>query len=165
LIGYVLFLALIIGTLIRAEMNATEPIFTPWGWVTYWPSLLVVLGGTTALVLFVGNGAGGHTFTFGFSVTGLLGSLMGFIQVLLGFAAASIEVVTIAMTFVLSSCLYALLGMMLVGAPLEDRALKRSPSARYSIISRVAWYVYPLLTLIFIVITFILVLTPMKVHK
>jgi disulfide bond formation protein DsbB len=165
LFGYVLFLALIVGTLIRADMNATEPIFTPWGWVTYWPSLLVVLGGTTALVLYVGNGAEGHTFTFGFAVTGLIGSLMGFIQVLLGFSSSSIQVVTIAMTFVLSSCLFALLGMMLVGAPLEDRTVKGSPDARYSTLSRVAWYAFPLVTLIFIVITFVLVLTPMKVHQ
>ena len=165
IVGYTLFITMIVGVLINADMNATEPIFSAWGWVMYWPSLLIVLGGTIAIATFVGTAAGGQTFTFGFAVTGFIGSLMGCIQVLLGFSARSIEEIAVAMTFVLSSCFFALLGMMLVGAPLEDRTLKSSTSARHSTMSRVAWYVFPLVTLILIVVTFVLVITPMTVPK
>jgi flagellar motor component MotA len=165
IVGYVLFVAIIAGTLIKADINATEPIFTAWGWVIHWPSLLIVLGGTVALVLFVGTGAGGQTLTLGFAVTGFIGSLMGCIQVLLGFSARNIEEIAAAMTFVLSSCFFALLGMMLVGAPLEDRTIKGSADASHSTSSRVAWYVFPLVTLILIVVTFVLVITPMKVPE
>ena len=60
---------------------------------------------------------------------------------------------------------YRMLGMMLVGAPLEDRTLKSSTSVRHSTMSRVAWHVFPLVTLILIVVTFVLVITPMTVQK
>lgn len=165
IVGYTLFITMIIGVLIRADMNATEPIFSAWGWVMYWPSLLIVFGGTVAIATFVGTAAGGQTFTFGFAVTGFVGSLMGCIQVLLGFSARSIEEIAAAMTFVLSSCFFALLGMMLIGAPLEDRTLKTTTNARHSTMSRVAWYVFPLVTLILLVVTFVLVITPMTVPK
>jgi hypothetical protein len=124
--------------------------------------LLVILGGTIALVLFVGSSAKGRTYTLGFAVTGLIGSLMGIIQVLLGFSSRRIGDIALAVAFILSSCFFALLGMMLVGAPLEDRSIKDLKEARYSTLSRAAWYVFPLVTLILLVITFVLVITPTK---
>jgi flagellar motor component MotA len=162
IIGYVLFMAIIVGILIKAELSANAPILEAWEWVIYWPSLLVVLGGTIALVLFVGNSTKGRTFTLGFAITGLIGSLMGIIQVLLGFSSRSIQDITAAVTFILSSCFFALLGMMLVGAPLEDWSIKNSITAKHSTLSRVAWYVFPLITLILLVVTFVIVVTPMK---
>ena len=75
--GYVIFLAMILGILFYADMNATEPIFSAWGWLSTWPSILVVLGGTLAISLFVGTAAGGQTVTFGFAATGFIGSLIG----------------------------------------------------------------------------------------
>ncbi len=162
IIGYVLFMTIIVGILIKAELSANAPILEAWEWVIYWPSLLVVLGGTIALVLFVGNSTKGRTFTLGFAITGLIGSLMGIIQVLLGFSSRSIQDITAAVTFILSSCFFALLGMMLVGAPLEDRSIKNSITAKHSTLSRVAWYVFPLITLILLVVTFVIVVTPMK---
>jgi hypothetical protein len=55
-----------------------------------------------------------------------------------------------------------LLGMMLAGIPLEDRELKSSSTGRHSTLSRVAWYAFPLVTLILVMITFVLVTTPME---
>jgi len=162
IIGYVLFAALITGTLIKSSLTSVDPIFDAWEWVIYWPSLLVVLGGTTALVLFVGNSNRGRTFTLGFPVTGLIGSFMGIIQVLLGFSSKSIQDIAAAVTFILSSCFFALLGIMLVGAPIEDRSINGSQTAKHSTLSRVSWYVFPLVTLILLVVTFIIVVTPMK---
>jgi flagellar motor component MotA len=163
--GYIIFIAMILGILFYADMNAREPIFTAWGWLATWPSILIVLGGTLAIALFVGTATGGQSFTFGFAATGFIGSLMGCIQVIQGFAARSIEEISTAMTFVLSSCFYSLLGMMLLGAPLEDRALRSSARVRQSTMSRVAWTIFPLVTLILIIVTFILVITPMTVPK
>ncbi|MFC2165247.1 MotA/TolQ/ExbB proton channel family protein [Acidobacteriota bacterium] len=162
LTGYVLFIAIIAVTLIKADLSSQAPIFEAWEWVAHWPSLLVVLGGTIALVLFVGNSVKGRTFTLGFAITGLIGSLMGIIQVLLGFSSKSIQDIAAALTFILSSCFFALLGMMLVGAPLEDREIKNSKTAKCSTLSRVAWYIFPLITMILLVVTFVIVVTPMK---
>ncbi|MDH4217359.1 MAG: MotA/TolQ/ExbB proton channel family protein [Candidatus Aminicenantes bacterium] len=162
IIGYVLIIAIIIGTFIKAAISSKTPIFDAWEWMIYWPSFLVVLGGTIALVLFVGNSAKGQTFTLGFAVTGLIGSLMGIIQVLLGFSSRSIQDIAAAVTFILSSCFFSLIGMMLVGAPLEDRSIKDLKTAKRSTLSRVAWYVFPLVTLILLVITFVIVVTPIK---
>ncbi len=162
IIGYVLFTAVIVGTLIKTKLTANTPAFEAWEWVIYWPSLLVVLGGTIALVLFVGNSAKGRTFTLGFAITGFIGSIMGIIQVLLGFSTKSIEDVSVAVTFILSSCFFALLGMMLVGAPFEDRSIKNSKTAKHSTLSQIAWYVFPLVTLIFLVVTFVIVVTPIR---
>jgi flagellar motor component MotA len=162
IIGYILIIAIIIGTFIKATLSSNDPIFNAWDWMIYWPSFLVVFGGTIALVLFVGNSAKGQTFTLGFAVTGLIGSLMGIIQVLIGLTARSIQDVASAVTFILSSCFFSLMGIMLVGAPLEDRSIKDLKTAKRSTLSRVAWFVFPLITLILLVITFVIVVTPMK---
>jgi hypothetical protein len=165
-VGYLLFIAMVVGTLVRAaitgDVETNVAGYHAWEWLVYWPSLLVVLGGTTALVLYIGNGAKGRAFTFGFAVTGFIGSLMGLIQVLLGMAAKSIQEVSFGVTLILSSCFFALLGMVLVGAPLEDLDVKNSQSGRRSTMSRVAWYVFPLVTMIFVVITLVIVITPME---
>ncbi len=164
--GYILFFAMIAGTLIRAMMTGNAEANVAgrhaWEWLIYWPSLLVVLGGTTALVLYIGNAAKGQTLTFGFAVTGFIGSLMGFIQVLLGMAGRSIQEISAGVTLMLSSCFFALLGMMVAGAPLEDLTVKDPQGTRRSAMSRVAWYVFPLVALIFVVIALVIVLTPMK---
>ncbi len=165
-VGYLLFFALIAGTLIRSMMTGNPEANVAgqhaWEWLIYWPSLLVVVGGTTALVLYIGNGAKGQAFTFGFAVTGFIGSLMGFIQVLLGMAGRSIQEVSTGLTLMLSSCFFALLGMMAVGAPLEDFTVRDSRVTPRSTMSRAAWYVFPLVALIFVVIALVIVITPMK---
>lgn len=163
LVGYTVFVFMVAGTLIEAHLRIPEPNrFQAWEWLIYWPAVLVVLGGTSALVLFIGNAGKGQSFTFGFAVTGLLGALLGFIQVLLGMAARNIQDVSAAVSFVLSSCFFALLGMILVGAPLGNRWLRHSPHTKPPTLSLIAGYVFPLVALIFLVITWVVVLTPMK---
>ncbi len=160
IIGYILFLSLTSWAIVVSPLSLQASRFKPWDWIIYWPSILVVLGGTIALVLFVGNSASGRSFTLGFFVTGLIGSLMGFIQVLLGFASREIEGIASAVTFIISSCFVAWLGMMLIGAPLEDRMVKSGKINKYSLSSRLAWYIYPLVILIFLIMTFVVVVTP-----
>jgi hypothetical protein len=101
----------------------------------------------------------------GFALTGLIGSLIGFVQALFGFASYRIEDVVAAVTFVLSSCCAALLGMLLVGAPPEDRAVIMGRISRPSVFSRVAWYVFPLVALIFLVLMFVMIVTPITIPQ
>ncbi|MBN1272444.1 MAG: hypothetical protein JXB26_09245 [Candidatus Aminicenantes bacterium] len=160
--GFVVFLALVVEKIIRTEFSSDSPIFSAWKWVIYWPSLLVVLGGAILLVLFVGNSARGKTLTLAFSVMGFLGLLIGIIQVLLGLSSRNIQDISAALTFIVSSCFFALMGMMLAGAPLEDWSVKDQKGEKHSTLSRVAWFIFPLTTLIFLVITFFLVITPVR---
>lgn len=161
LIGYVLILALIIAGLYKAALATTDNAVAVWGWLLYWPAILVVLGGTLALWLFAGDLTRQSIFTLGFAVTGLLGMLLGIIQVLLGFSSRSIEVITTAIALNLSTCFVSLLGMTLVGAPLEDWSLKNRKAGKHSTASCIAWFGFPLITLILVIITFIIVITPM----
>jgi hypothetical protein len=162
IVGYALFVAILVSTLLRPPV--TE-IGAAVGWIVYWPSLLVVFGGTLALLLFLGDAAHESALSPGFAVTGMIGSLMGFVQVLLGISAGSIEDVSSALTFILSSCFAALMGMFLLGAPLEDRAAKGLGETARTPLSRVAWYVFPLLALVFLVAVFLLVVTPFEKHQ
>jgi len=161
--GYVLFTAMIVWTVIQPFISAPTLPFKTWTWLFYGPALLIVLGGTTAFVLYTGRMAAGPPITASFALTALAGSLAGLVQVLLGFASKNIQEVTSAMAFTISSCFVGLLGIMLAGAPWEDRMAKAGRLEKPSALSRAAWYVFPLLTLIFLVITFMLVITPIKV--
>jgi hypothetical protein len=128
----------------------------------YWPSLLVVLGGTTAIVLFVGNTRASRSFTIGFALMGMLATLMGFVQSMFGFSSKEIQDVASAITFILSSCFIALLGMMLVGNPLIDRSVKANKDQKTQTLNRIAWFVFPFMTLILLFLTFVMVVTPIQ---
>jgi hypothetical protein len=165
--GYILFIVLMAWTAIKPFLSAPSLPFKPWAWFFYWPAVLIILGGTLAFVLFVGDAAGRTPLTACFALTALIGSLMGVIQVLLGFAAknagnVAIGKIAAAMAFIISSCFVGLAGMMLAGAPLEDRMVKTGRIDRPTTLSRVAWSVFPLVALIFLVITFFLVITPVR---
>jgi hypothetical protein len=161
-LGCLLFLVAVAWTTFKPVLGMAYLNFSPFDWIIHWPSLLVVLGGTIAMVLFVGSAGAGRILTPAFAITGLIGSLMGFIQVLLGFASRKINLVSAGITFVIASCFMAMLGMMLVGGPWEDRLVKRGRIDKSSALSRAAVYGFPILALIFLVVALILVITPMK---
>ncbi len=163
IIGYVLYIA-ILGWAIFAPLSgkAFEGPLNPLELFLYWPSLLVVLGGTIAIVLFVGKAISGQAFTLGFALTGVFAIHMGFIQAMMGFSSKSIQEVASAITFILSSCFVALLGMMLVGNSLLDQSVKADGVQKPQALSRIAWFVFPLMTLILLFLTFVMVVTPIK---
>jgi flagellar motor component MotA len=157
-IGYVLFLAALVSTL-RVPFFSLSML-----WPVFRPSLLVVLGGTLAVMLFLRGDNTRLTPSTAFAGMGLIGSLMGFIQMLHGMTLAppqGVAQVAGAVAFVLSSCFIALLGMAVVGAPLEERAIQRGRVSALSAFSRVSWYVFPLLSLIFMVLVFFSIITPL----
>jgi len=126
------------------------------------PAILVVLGGTIALALFMGAGAGPRTLTLGFAMTGLVGLLMGLIQALFGFVHTSVREISSAVAFIISAASFALLGLIAAAAPLQDREVMDGRRDGPGPLSRMLWIVFPLLTFIFLLLTFIMVITPMK---
>jgi flagellar motor component MotA len=137
--GYVLFFSFL------------APWFPRLVWPGFKPAFLVVVGGTIALMLIIRGANSGPTLSTALAAMGIIGFLIGAIQ-LQGHVAG-------AFAFLLSSGLTSLLGMVLVGGPLEDRAIRTGRVATPSAFSRVAWYVFPLQALIFLVpICFVLII-------
>jgi hypothetical protein len=66
-----------------------------------------------------------------------------------------------ALAFILASCFTALLGMAIIGAPLEDRVIRIGRVTGPSAFSRVSWYVFPLLSLIFLVLVYTMIILPL----
>ncbi|MGD0101108.1 MAG: MotA/TolQ/ExbB proton channel family protein [Acidobacteriota bacterium] len=158
LIGYVLFLAVLVLTVRLPNVSISELLT-----VCVSP-FLVVLGGTLALMLFMGGNSARLTPSTAFAGMGLIGSLMGFIQMLHGMTDPSprgIGKVAWALAFILASCFTALLGMAIIGAPLEDRVIRIGRVTGPSAFSRVSWYVFPLLSLIFLVLVYTMIILPL----
>lgn len=161
--GYVLFAAVIVLTvlLLVGGQRLGGPL--PIGKVLFHPpAILAVIGGTVALALFMGGGAGARAWTIGFALTGLAGLLMGLIQALFGFVHKEIAEIASACAFIISASTLSLLGLVAVAGPLEDREIMDGRRDRPSQLSRLFWAVFPLLTFIFLILTFIMVVTPME---
>jgi hypothetical protein len=161
-IGYALFaavLGLTIFSLIK-DYPQTGPL--PMAKVMlHGPAVLIVFGGAIALALFMGVGAGARGLTLGFTMTGLISLLMGLLQALSGFVHKSQPELVAALAFVISASSFALLGLALVAAPLEDREVMDGRRERPWLLSRMAWTGFPLLAFIFLLLTLIVVITPM----
>jgi hypothetical protein len=135
--------------------------FPPADWLLHWPALLVVGGGGLALALYLGFPRNSEALTVGLASAGVVAVLLGLTQALRGFAHGSIELVTSGLTFVISACLASLVGLAAFGLPLQDRA-QGPRDETPSVASRVAGLGLPFVVLVCIVITTLMVLTPMK---
>ena len=159
--GYVLFTAVIVLTVLLLGGGQPQGGPLPIGRVLLHPAaILTVIGGTVALALFLGAGA--QAWTYGFALTGLAGLLMGLIQALFGFVHRSITEISSACAFIISASTLSLLGFAAVAGPLEDREILEGRRDRPSPLSRLFWAIFPLLTFIFLILTFIMVVTPME---
>jgi hypothetical protein len=160
-VGYVLFAAVLVRTIIVLAGGRPQDGPMPMAKILlHWPAILVVLGGTIALALFTGAGSGARAWTLGFGVTGLVALLMGLIQALFGFAHANLAEISSAVAFIISASSLSLFGLVAVAAPLEDREVMEGCRAGPGPFSRMFWVLLPLLTFIFLVLTFIMVVTP-----
>ena len=167
--GYILFLmvlGLIAFHFAPPKMWDMMPLFF------HPPSVFLVVGGALVLMLFSGEGNSGRNLSLSFAALGFIGSLMACIQVLSGIASFSrsgspplIGEVAGGVLFGFSTCFLALMGMVLVGAPLTDRAIRTGRVAAPSAFSRVSWYGFPLLTLIVVPLSVILMTTPLPTPK
>jgi flagellar motor component MotA len=136
LIGYILFLGVMVWGISPGKMEMFMD----------WPPTLLVVGGTVALVILAGKFAPGRAVTICFALTGFLGSLSGLVRLLQNLNNP--KGVGPAMAFTVLSCFMALLGMILVGLPMEDRSIKTGGRFKDLVISRIAWYGFPVVTLI-----------------
>lgn len=163
ILGYLLFSLCMTGIIASSlsPLTSDSPI-NPATVFLYWPTLLIVAGGTILFVLFIGGKAIGHSLTLSFALTGLTGTLVGYYMLLQGFLSHQIEGVAAGITFIISACFFALLGMIILGAPLGDRTMKLTQSGRQGALSRLAWFFFPLICLIFLTFSFVLVITPIK---
>lgn len=94
---------------------------------------------------------------------GLVALLTGLIQSLFGFVHASVQEIAGAIAFIIATSTFSLLGLVTVASPLEDREVMSGRREGAGPISRMFWVLLPLLTFIFLVLAFIMVVTPMKV--
>jgi hypothetical protein len=162
IIGYALFVVVLAATIVF--FKGGQPRSGPLALgrlLLHWPAILVVLGGAIALTLFTGTGAVARGLTLGFAVTGTIALLMGLIQALFGFAHTNIAEVSAAVAFIITASSLSLLGLVAVAAPLEDREVVSGRKVKSSPVSRLLFVVFPLLTFIGLVLTFIMVVTPM----
>ena len=94
-------------------------------------------------------------------MTGLIGLLMGLIQALSGFVHRNVGEIATAVAFIISTASLTLLGLVAVAAPLEDREVMDGRREGPAPLSRFFWVLLPLLTFIFLILTFVMVVTPM----
>jgi hypothetical protein len=128
----------------------------------HWPAVLVVFGGAIAISLFIGARAGARALTIGFGMAGFISVFMGLIQALFGFVHTNVREIAAAIAFIISGSAFALLGLAVVAAPLEDRGVMEGRSERPGPFSRLIWVVFPILTYVFLLLAFVMVVTPMK---
>jgi len=162
IVGYVLFAAVLALTVIFLVEGQPQAGSLPIGrLLLHGPSYLIVIGGAIALVLFMGRGAGARAWTNGFALTGLIALLTGLVQALFGFVHTNVGEIASAIAFIISASSLALLGLAAVAAPLEDREVMEGRRQGAGALSRMLWVLLPLLTFVFLVLAFIMVVTPM----
>jgi ABC-type amino acid transport system permease subunit len=150
IVGALLFIATLGWVVMKAEALM---IFI------HWPSLLIVAGGAILFVLWAGNGEDGLSTTLSFAFAGVIGILFGLAQMFPGFGA-SIARIAEGMTIAILSCVFGLVGMLLGGVHRQDHAFKTGKTDKKITISRIAWYGFPLVTLMLIFYAFVLMLIP-----
>lgn len=161
IIGYVLFAAVLVLTVLFLVEGRTQVGPLPMSkLILHGPAILVVLGGAIAMALFTGAGSGARALTLGFAVTGLIALLTGLIQALFGFVHTNLAEISSAVAFIISASSFSLFGLVAVAAPLEDREVMEGRRAGAGPFSRMLWVLLPLLTFVFLVLTFIMVVTP-----
>ena len=162
--SYVGFAAVLVLTALpRLRGAAPDVPLPPAKVLLHWPAILVVFGGAIALALFMGAGAGARAWTLGFATMGLIALFTGLIQSLFGFVHTNVQEIAAAIAFIVAASTFALLGLVTVASPLEDREVMSGRRAGAESISGMFWVLLPLLTFIFLVLAFIMVVTPMKV--
>jgi hypothetical protein len=162
IVGYILFGAVLALTVVFILKGQPPAGGLPIGkLLLHAPAYLVVIGGAIALALFAGAAPGARAWTLGFAMTGLIGLFMGLIQALFGFVHRDVGEIATAVAFIISAASLTLLGLVAVAAPLEDREVMDGRREGPSPLSRFFWVLLPLLTFIFLILTFIMVVTPM----
>jgi hypothetical protein len=157
-LGAVLFTVLVVWTLVRSPLGGAWR-FAPWEMLLHWPAVLVVAGAAVLVAIVAGAELRGRIGVVALVLAGALASLGGLVLVLLGFADQNFPRVVSGVSSILTACFVALVGMLAVANPIEDRRMRQGGSSFPS--NRTAWMLFPVATLFFLVIVLVLAMTPM----
>ncbi len=158
-LGRILFVVLIAWPFVQARLLAAGPRLADSVWLLHWPAVLVLIGTVAVIALLGGPSLRERAASAVLAGAGMLTSLLGLAQALLGMARADIEAVSAGLSFVATTCLATLLALALVTYPHDDRSVLEGHGAPLA--ARIAWVLFPLLTIGLMAITFIVILTPM----
>lgn len=158
-LGAALLVVLITWTVMRSPPGDTWR-FAPWQMLLHWPAVLVVIGGALLVVAIAGAALRGRIGPVALALSGGLASLAGLLLVLLGFADRDLARIVSGINFILTSCFVALAGMLIVANPIEDQRLRGGGDPFPG--NRTTWLLFPVATLVYLVITLVLAMTPMQ---
>jgi len=160
-LGRVLFAVLVAWPLVQARLAATDPRLAASIWMFYWPAVLVLLGTVLAIRLIGGAKLRERAASVAWVGAGVLCALAGLARALLGMAAQDIAGVSSGISFLVTTCFTTLVGLALVTFSMDDRSRLRHEMNGAVLAARIAWVVFPLVTVGLMVIVFIMILTPM----
>jgi len=164
IIGYIIVIGLILMAIL---MDGLVLLFVNL------PSFMIVLGGTFAIALISGgiftrrrslesNQCLWQNITSGFVLTSLLGTSSGVIGML--FKMNDPSQIGSSMAFAILSCFTGLLGLGLISLPMEDHYNKKLTNYTELSMSRIAWFGFPILSFLFVLSSFLIMLTAVAKH-
>lgn len=160
-LGRALFAGVVAWPLLKVRLAAAgSPLESPISFL-HWPAMLVLAGVVLAVQLLGGPRLWGRSATVVVAAAGTLTALVGLVRALLGLAGRDVAEVATGISFALTACFTALLGLALVTFPLDDRRRAQGEADGRVPAERVAWVVFPLFTLVLLAIALVLILTPM----
>jgi hypothetical protein len=155
-LGRTFFASLVAWPLLQAASNGGARVAESVG-MLHWPAVLVLLGVVVAIRLLGGAAVRERAATAALAGGGTVTALAGLVQALSGIAGANLAAVSAGISFLVTACLATLLGLALVTFPHDDRI---ADDGRL-LAARVAWVLFPLVTVALMAITFLMILTPM----
>jgi len=158
-LGAGLFAVLVSWTVLRPPQGDAWR-FAPWAILMHWPAVLIVIGGALVVVIIAGRALRSRIGVVAVALSGAIASLVGLVLVLSGFADQSVAGIVSGLDFMLTSCFVAQVGMLLIANPIEDWHRRAGGEPLPG--CRAAWLLLPAATLVFLVITLVLAMTPMQ---
>lgn len=158
-VGVLLLLGLVATSVGRVPWAAAAGGLDPWRLLAHWPAVLLVAGVALAASGVAGTGPDARTAMPACALAGALAGLVGLLVALTGFAQQDLARVTSGVSFMITSCSTALVGL-LAAASLGGSADVERPRESASVVQS-AWALFPLVAVLFLVIVFLLVVTPM----
>ncbi len=160
-LGRALFAVLVAWPLVQARLTVTDSRLVASIWMFYWPAVLVLPGTVLALGLIGGVKLRERASSVALAGAGALCALAGLVRALLGMAGQDIAGVSSGISFLVTTCFATLVGLTLVTFAADDRNRSRHGMNGAVVAARIAWVVFPLVTVGLMVIVFIMILTPM----
>ncbi len=158
-LGAALLTVLVVWMVVRSPLGGPWR-FAPWEVLLHWPAVLVVAGAAVLVVIMAGAELRGRIGVAALALAGTLASLGGLVLVLLGFADQNLPRVVSGLSSILTACFVALVAMLAIANPIEDRRMRLGGSPFP--INHTAWILFPVATLLFLVIVLVLAMTPMQ---